>query len=123
VKLILVVDDEPHIMKLLSFSLTSHGYDVIEATDGLTAVELAKDRQPDLILLDIMMPALNGYDACRRIKADPSTADIPVFMLTAKTQATEKAAGAEAGANDYICKPFTPRDLVARVEAFFAEGA
>jgi DNA-binding response OmpR family regulator len=122
VKRILAVDDEPHILKLISFSLSSHGFDVLEATDGLSAVAVAKREHPDLILLDVMMPALDGYEACRRIKADPATADIPVFMLTAKTQVAEQSTGKDAGALDYICKPFTPKDLVARVESFFADG-
>ena len=121
-KRILAVDDEPHILRLISFSLSSHGFDVLEATDGLSAVEIAKREQPDLILLDVMMPALDGYEACRRIKSDPATADIPIFMLTAKTQVAEQSTGKDAGALDYICKPFTPRDLVARVESFFEDG-
>ena len=121
-KRILAVDDEPHILKLIAFSLSSHGFDVLEATDGLSAVEIARVEHPDLILLDVMMPALDGYEACRRIKADPITADIPIFMLTAKTQLAEQSTGTQAGALDYICKPFTPKDLVARVESFFADG-
>ena len=121
-KRILAVDDEPHILKLIAFSLRSHGFDVLEASDGLSAVELAKTEHPDLILLDVMMPLLDGYEACRRIKADPASSDVPVFMLTAKTQLAEQTTGQEAGAVDYICKPFTPKDLVARVESFFAEG-
>jgi DNA-binding response OmpR family regulator len=118
---VLAVDDEPHILKLIAFSLRSHGFEVIDATDGLSAVEIAKAEQPDLILLDVMMPALDGYEACRRIKSDTATAGIPIFMLTAKTQATEETTGIDAGAVDYIRKPFTPKDLVARVEQFFAE--
>jgi two-component system alkaline phosphatase synthesis response regulator PhoP len=121
VKRILAVDDEPHILKLIAFSLRSHGFEVLEAGDGLAAVTVAQSEQPDLILLDVMMPALDGYEACRRLKADPETADIPIFMLTAKAQAAEQQVGLDAGAIDYICKPFTPKDLVATVETFFAE--
>ena len=121
-KRILAVDDEPHILRLISFSLSSHGFEVLEATDGLSAVEVARREQPDLVLLDVMMPVLDGYEACRRIKADPATSDIPVFMLTAKTQVAEQSTGKDVGALDYICKPFTPKDLVARVESFFADG-
>jgi DNA-binding response OmpR family regulator len=120
---ILAVDDEPHILKLVSFSLRAQGFDVIEASDGLSAVEMAETEQPDLILLDVMMPALDGYEACRRIKANPATQDIPVVMLSAKSQKTEQAAGVEAGALDYICKPFTPKDLVAQVRGFLGEQA
>jgi DNA-binding response OmpR family regulator len=112
---ILAVDDEPHILKLVSFSLTQHGYEVIEATDGLSAVEVAETEQPDLILMDVMMPLLDGYGACERIKANPKTAHIPVVMLSAKSQVSEQAAGLERGALCYITKPFTPRELVERV--------
>jgi DNA-binding response OmpR family regulator len=121
VKRVLAVDDEPHILKLIAFSLRTHGFDVLEASDGLSAIEVAETERPDLILLDVMMPALDGYEACRRIKANPDTADIPIFMLTAKTQAAEHQIGFDAGARDYITKPFTPKDLVATVEQFFAE--
>jgi DNA-binding response OmpR family regulator len=118
---VLAVDDEPHILKLIAFSLRAHGFEVLEASDGLSAISVAEAEHPDLILLDVMMPALDGYEACRRIKANPATADIPIFMLTAKAQAAEQQTGLDAGAMDYICKPFTPKDLVATVEAFFAE--
>ena len=122
-KRVLAVDDEPHILKLIAFSLRAHGFEVLEASDGLSAVSVAEAEHPDLILLDVMMPALDGYEACRRLKTNPATADIPIFMLTAKAQATEQQAGRDAGAMDYICKPFTPKDLVATVETFFAEQA
>jgi DNA-binding response OmpR family regulator len=118
---ILAVDDEPHILKLVSFSLSSKGFDVIEASDGLTAVEIAEREQPDLILLDVMMPVLDGYEACRRLKANPATREIPVVMLSAKSQKAEQAIGLEAGALDYICKPFTPKDLVEQVRGFLGE--
>jgi DNA-binding response OmpR family regulator len=118
---ILAVDDEPHILKLVSFSLKARGFEVIEATDGLSAIEVAEREQPDLVLMDVMMPALDGYEACRRIKANPKTAHIPVVMLTAKTQVAEQKSGLDAGALDYICKPFTPKDLVAQVNGFLGE--
>lgn len=120
-KRVLAVDDEPHILKLISFSLASHGFDVLEAGDGLSAIEVARNEQPDLILLDVMMPALDGYEACRRLKADPETASIPIVMLSAKSQKAEQAAGFDVGALDYITKPFTPKDLVAAVEGFLGE--
>ena len=120
-KRILAVDDEPHILKLVAFSLKSGGYEVLEATDGLSAISVAQAEQPDLILMDVMMPACDGYEACRRLKADPETAEIPVIMLTAKTQAAEQKTGHDAGAADYINKPFTPKDLVAQVREFLGE--
>ena len=122
-KRILAVDDEPHILKLIVFSLKAHGFEMLEASDGLAAVEVATAEHPDLVLLDVMMPVIDGYEACRRIRSNPETADIPVFMLTAKAQAAEQQIGLDAGAVDYICKPFTPKDLVARVEEFFADRA
>ena len=112
---VLIADDEPHIRKLVSFALGNHGFEVLEATDGGEAVDMAAAEQPDLILLDVMMPVMTGYDALRRLKADPSTADIPVVMLSAKSQKTEVAEGMDCGAREYICKPFTPKDLVQRV--------
>jgi two-component system alkaline phosphatase synthesis response regulator PhoP len=121
VKRILAVDDEPQILRLVSLSLKAGGFEVIEASDGLSAIEIAEAEQPDLILLDVMMPVLDGYEACRRLKENDATRDIPVVMLTAKTQLTEEKAGLDSGAQDYISKPFTPKDLVARVQAFLGE--
>jgi DNA-binding response OmpR family regulator len=121
VKRILAVDDEPHILKLVAFSLKSGGYEVLEATDGLSAISVVQAEQPDLVLMDVMMPTLDGYEACRRLKADPATADIPVIMLTAKTQSTEHKTGYDVGAADYITKPFTPKDLVAHVRELLGE--
>lgn len=118
---ILAVDDEPHILKLVSFSLTAGGFEVLEAGDGLSAVEVAERELPDLILLDVMMPVLDGYEACRRLKANPATAGIPVVMLSAKSQQAEQAIGLECGAIDYICKPFTPKDLVRQVRGLLGE--
>jgi len=118
---ILAVDDEPHILKLVAFSLKAGGFEVLEASDGLSAIEIAQAEQPDLILMDVMMPVLDGYEACRRLKDNPATANIPVIMLTAKTQLAEQSAGLDSGAARYICKPFTPKDLVAQVQAFLGE--
>lgn len=119
---ILAVDDEPHILRLVSFSLSARGFEMLEAADGLAALEMAEREQPDLILLDVMMPLLDGYETCRRLKANPATADIPVVMLSAKSQQAEQVIGREAGAIDYICKPFTPKDLVAQVREVLGES-
>ena len=118
---ILAVDDEPHILRLVSFSLSSKGFEMLEASDGLSALEIAEREKPDLVLLDVMMPVLDGYETCRRLKANPETADIPVVMLSAKSQKAEQAVGLQAGAIDYICKPFTPKDLVEQVRGFLGE--
>jgi DNA-binding response OmpR family regulator len=121
VKRILAVDDEPHILKLVAFSLAQHGYEVIEATDGMSAVEVAEAEQPDLILMDVMMPLLDGYGACERLKSNPKTSHIPVVMLSAKSQASEQKEGLDRGALCYITKPFTPRELVERVGELVAD--
>jgi DNA-binding response OmpR family regulator len=94
---------------------------MLEASDGLVALEIAEREQPDLILLDVMMPIMDGYETCRRLKANPATADIPVLMLSAKSQKAEQSIGLAAGACDYICKPFTPKDLVAQVRGVLGE--
>lgn len=112
---VLVVDDEPHIVRLVSFTLKKHGYEVVEAVDGFAAIDLAEKEQPDLILMDVMMPVMNGYDTCRRLRENERTCEIPVVMLSAKSQKAEVEAGMASGALDYITKPFTPKDLVAEV--------
>ncbi len=117
---ILVVDDEPHIVKLVSFSLERNGHEVYQAADGVTGVRIAAEELPDLILMDVMMPVMNGYDALDKLKADPATRDIPVVMLSAKSQHYEQQEGLRRGALQYICKPFTPRDLAETVNAILA---
>jgi CheY-like chemotaxis protein len=112
---ILIADDEPHIRKLVSFTLGNHGYEVLQATDGGEAVSLAKEHLPDLVLMDVMMPVMTGFDAVRMLREDPATAAIPVVMLSAKSQRAEVQEGMDCGATEYICKPFTPKDLVQRV--------
>jgi len=113
---ILVVDDEPHILKLVSFSRLTAGHQVSEATDGVTGIAAAGDIKPDLILMDVMMPLMTGYQALERLKADPETAGIPVIMLSAKSQLYEQEEGLRLGAVRYICKPFTPKVLVQMIE-------
>ncbi|MDI6711622.1 MAG: response regulator [Anaerosomatales bacterium] len=113
---ILVADDEPHILKLVSFTLSNHGYEVLTVTDGKAAVEAAERERPDLVLLDVMMPEMNGYEAARLIKENPATKDIPVVMLSAKSQQYEIRQGLDCGAEDYVCKPFTPRALLEKVD-------
>jgi DNA-binding response OmpR family regulator len=120
-KRILAVDDEPHILRLVSFSLSSHGFEVLQATDGMSAITAAEAECPDLILMDVMMPLLNGYEACRRLKDNPKTKDIPVVMLSAKSQLAEQTEGISCGAEDYICKPFTPKDLVEKVTSLLGD--
>ena len=113
---ILVCDDEVYILHILDFSLGAEGFDVITANNGEMAIEKAREERPHLIVLDIMMPVLDGYETLRRLKADASTKDIPVILLTAKGRAVDKRLGFDAGATDYIVKPFSPSRLIERIE-------
>ena len=113
-KTILIVDDEKMILNLLSHNLTKEGYNVIEATDGMEAFETAKNNKPDLILLDVMLPKLDGLTVCKKIK---SIMNVPILMVTAKDEELDKIVGLELGADDYITKPFSIRELIARVKA------
>jgi two-component system alkaline phosphatase synthesis response regulator PhoP len=114
---ILVVDDEPFIVELVKFNLESAGYEVITASDGHEALKLIEKEHPDLIILDIMLPGIDGMEICRALRFKRETRDIPVILLTAKTGEIDKVLGLEMGADDYITKPFSPRELVARVRA------
>ncbi len=112
---ILIAEDERDIRDLITFTLRYNGYEVVAATNGEEALALTRQEKPDLVILDVRMPRLTGYDVCRQIKADPELQHIPVVFLSAKGQESEVQAGMEAGAVDYILKPFSPDQLVARV--------
>lgn len=114
---ILVVEDEKNISKVISYNLEREGYRVGSAKDGEEALEKARKEPPDLVILDLMLPKLDGLEVCRQLKGDPKLAQIPVIMLTAKTQEADRVVGLEMGADDYIPKPFSTRELVARVKA------
>lgn len=114
---ILVVDDESHIVELVKFNLESNGYSVVEASDGKEALAKAKAESPDLILLDLMLPIIDGTEVCKKLKNDVSTESIPIIMLTAKSDEMDKIIGLEIGADDYITKPFSLRELLARIKA------
>ena len=118
---ILVVDDEASIRELLTFNLKKNGYEVTAAADGREA--LAKAAGMDLVLLDIMLPEVDGLEVCRRLKADPQTSGIPIIMLTAKTEEIDRVLGLELGADDYVVKPFSMRELLARVKAVLRRSA
>lgn len=111
---ILVVDDDPKIVELVRLYLEKDGYRVLVAYDGLEALDLARQKQPDLILLDLLLPGMDGLDVCRIIQAE---SEIPIIMLTAKTTDEDKLRGLELGADDYVTKPFNPREVMARVRA------
>jgi two-component system, OmpR family, alkaline phosphatase synthesis response regulator PhoP len=117
---ILVVDDEVYILHILDFILGAENYDVITATNGEQAIERVREEKPDLVVLDIMMPKMDGYETCRLIKSDPATKLIPVILLTAKGREVDQKLGREVGASDYITKPFSPSKLIERVQAILA---
>jgi diguanylate cyclase (GGDEF)-like protein len=112
---ILIAEDEPHLREVLALQLGSAGYQVIEAADGMTALAYASESLPDLVLLDVMMPHLDGYEVCRRLRASFLTRQIPIIMLTAKSEAEDKVTGLEGGANDYVTKPWQTRELLLRI--------
>ncbi len=115
---ILVVDDEPHIVEVVRDYLKQAGYRVLTAGDGQTALTLARYEHPDLVVLDLMLPGdLDGLDVCRSLRQDRSLADVPIIMLTARVEETDRIIGLELGADDYVTKPFSPREVVARVRA------
>ena len=114
-KTILIVEDEQNIVDILSFNLSREGYDTLEAYDGNTGLQLALEQNPDLILLDLMLPGMNGFDVCRKIREAGSA--VPILMLTAREEEADKVLGLELGADDYITKPFSMRELLARVKA------
>lgn len=114
---VLIVDDEEHICELIKFNLQKDGYDCICVFNGLDALKKAREERPDIILLDLMLPELDGYDVCREIRKDEVIHSIPIIMLTAKGEELDKILGLELGADDYITKPFSVREMVARVKA------
>ena len=113
-KLILIIEDEQPIVDILKFNLQKEGYKVIEAMDGLEGVKLAQTKEPDLILLDLMLPGLDGFGVCRKIR---EKSNVPIIMLTARDEEVDKVLGLELGADDYMTKPFGVRELLARVKA------
>ena len=114
-KRILIVEDEKNIVDILSFNLSKEGYDTLEAYDGQAGLQLALEQDPDLILLDLMLPKMDGFDVCRNLRQ--AGRNTPVIMLTAREEETDKVLGLELGADDYITKPFSMRELLARVKA------
>jgi two-component system phosphate regulon response regulator PhoB len=120
---ILAVDDEEDILELLRYNLSKEGYRVTCAASGEAAVKTAKTGRPDLILLDLLLPGIDGLEVCRRLKSEPQTRDIPIIMLTAKGEEVDVVTGLELGADDYVPKPFSPRVLLARIKAVLRRRA
>jgi two-component system alkaline phosphatase synthesis response regulator PhoP len=114
---VLVVEDEPDVAELMRYNLHKEGWDVLTVANGADAVKRAREAHPDIILLDIMVPQLNGWEVCRRLKQDPETAAVPVIMVTGRVEEGDKVLGFELGADDYVTKPFSPRELIARIRA------
>jgi DNA-binding response OmpR family regulator len=119
---ILVVDDEPDAVELIEFNLKSAGYDVVTATDGEEALKKARSVLPQVIVLDLMLPEVDGLEVCKILRRDPRTAGIPIIMVTAKAAEIDRVLGLELGADDYVTKPFSPRELVLRVKRLLRTG-
>jgi two-component system, OmpR family, alkaline phosphatase synthesis response regulator PhoP len=114
---ILMVDDEKDIVDLVAYNLEKEGYETLKALDGEKALQLVRTKTPDLVVLDLMLPGIQGLEVCKRIRKDPETASIPIIMLTAKGAEIDKIVGLEVGADDYITKPFSVKELLARIKA------
>ncbi|MBI4845620.1 MAG: response regulator transcription factor [Candidatus Omnitrophica bacterium] len=114
---ILIVEDEKDIVKMLDYNLKKEGFRPLAVCDGEHALDLATREQPGLVILDLMLPGMDGLEVCKNLKKDAKTASIPVIMLTAKSQESDKVIGLELGADDYVTKPFSPRELIARIKA------
>lgn len=114
---VLVVEDEPHIQQLLAYNLERAGFEVAQAIDGEDALTLVEERLPDLVLLDWMLPSLSGLEVCRQLRRRPATAHLPIIILTARGEEPDRLRGYEIGADDFITKPFSPAELIARVRA------
>jgi len=117
---VLLAEDDPDIRDLVTFKLRQQGYEVRAFQDGLSALASARDEVPDLALLDVTMPGMSGLDVCRELRADPATANLPIILLTARAQESDIETGFSIGADDYVVKPFSPRELVSRVQAVLA---
>jgi two-component system, OmpR family, response regulator MtrA len=117
---ILVADDDVDIRELIEFKLSTLGHEIVAVSDGAAAVDVCRDHKPDLAVLDVMMPGMSGLDAIRMIRSDEAMADIPVILLTALAKEDDVETGFDSGADDYITKPFSPRELASRVQALLA---
>jgi len=120
---ILVVEDEPDVVELLEFNLRGAGFEVVSAGDGAEALKKAREQTPALVILDLMLPEVDGLEVCKILRRHPATAAIPIIMLTAKASEIDRVLGLELGADDYVTKPFSPRELVLRVKALLRRGA
>jgi len=116
-KKILVIEDDAIALRLIEYTLCKEGYEVLLAKDGREGMSKARSEEPDLIILDIMLPGIDGFEVCYRLRSEPQTAHLPILMLSGKAQEIDKATGLKVGADDYVTKPVAPRELVIRVKA------
>jgi two-component system alkaline phosphatase synthesis response regulator PhoP len=119
-KKILIIEDDPAISRLVDYSLRHEGYEVIAATNGLEGIRKVHDEAPDLIILDVMLPGMDGFEICARLRSDPDTAQLLILMFSAKAQEIDKNTGLKVGADDYLPKPAAPAEIVSRVEKLLA---
>ena len=119
---ILIVEDEKDIVKMLNYNLKKEGLKTLSVRNGEDAIDSARSEHPDLIILDLMLPGIDGLEVCKTLKGDSKSASIPIIMLTAKGQESDKVVGLELGADDYVTKPFSPRELIARIKAVLRRG-
>ncbi len=120
---VLVIDDEKDLIELVRYNLEKEGFDVVAATEGQSGLELATQHQPDVVVLDRMMPGIDGLEVCRQLRGDRRTSRLPIIMLTARAAETDRIVGLEMGADDYVTKPFSPGELVARVRAILRRSS
>jgi two-component system alkaline phosphatase synthesis response regulator PhoP len=122
-KKILIIEDEKDIVNLLTHYLEKDGYQVQSANDGIRGLQIARSENPDLVILDLMLPQMDGLEVCKKIRSIPETASVPVIMLTAKSEDSDKIVGLELGADDYVTKPFSPKELTARIKALLRRSS
>ncbi len=120
---VLIIDDERDLIELLQYNLEHEGFSVVSALDGESGLSLVVSKKPDIIVVDLMLPGMDGLEVCRRLRADGGTASIPILILTAKASEADRVVGLELGADDYMTKPFSPRELSARVKALLRRSA
>jgi two-component system alkaline phosphatase synthesis response regulator PhoP len=120
-KKVLIIEDDPATARLVDYSLRHHGYQVITASNGLEGIRKARSESPDLVILDVMLPGMDGYEICHRLRSDPAMAKIAILMFSAKAQGVDKDMGLKVGADDYLTKPSAPAEIVAMVEKLLAK--
>ena len=120
-KKILVVEDDPAAIRFISYALEIEGYEVLTASNGLEGLKKVQEEEPDLLVLDVMLPGLDGFQVCRRLRAEPQTAHLPILMLSAKAQEVDKTTGLKVGADEYLAKPVDPLELVSQVGSLLAQ--